>query len=143
MIVMDVKDLINPKFSVFIVKYFGHYERNCWKKQTQVNFSEEKEEVGTLFLDSNSTNNVFKEMWLMDSGCSNHMKGNKDGFEEIDESTKSDVLLGDDKRVEGKGKGRIIVKTKQGKPNHINGVLYVLGLAHNLLSVGSSLKRDI
>lgn len=33
----------------------------------------------------------------MDSGCSNHMAGNNDGFVKIDESTKSDVLLGDDK----------------------------------------------
>jgi hypothetical protein len=33
-------------------------------------------------------------------------------FVKIDESTKSEVLLGDDKAVEVKGKGTIAVKTK-------------------------------
>lgn len=126
----------------FYCKIFGHYERNCWKKQKQqANFSDEKEEVGTLFLACDSTNNVSKEVWLMDSGCSNHMRGNKDGFVQIDESTKSDVLLGDDKPVEAKGKGTIVVKTKQGKPKHINDVSYVPGLAHNLLTVGQLLEK--
>lgn len=66
----------------------------------------------------------------MDGGFNNHMTGNNDGIVGIDESTKSDVLLGDDKLVEAKGKGTIIVKTKQGKPKNINDVLYVPSLPH-------------
>eukprot|EP00253_Pinus_taeda_P028745 PITA_28745 len=126
----------------FYCKKFSHYKRNCWKNQTQkAKFFEEKEVVGTLFLASNSTNNVSKEVWLMESGCNNHMIGNKDGFIEIDEPTKSDVLLGDDKRFEAKGKGTIAVKTNEGKPKHINDILYVPHLAHNLLSVGQLLEK--
>jgi hypothetical protein len=110
----------------FYCKIFGHYESNCWKKQKQqANFSEEKGDVGTLFLACDSTNKVSKEVWLLDSGCNNHMTGNKDSFVKIDESTKSEVLLGDDKPVEVKGKGTIAVKTKQGQVKHINDVLYV------------------
>jgi len=77
----------------------------------------------------------------MDSGCTNHMTGNNDGFVEIDESTKSHVLLGYDKLVEAKCKGTIGVKPKQGKPKHINDVLYVPPLPHNLLSVGKLLEK--
>jgi len=71
----------------------------------------------------------------LDSGCSNHMNGNKDRFIKIHESTMSEVLMGDDKPVEVKVKGTIAVKTKQGQVKHINDVLYVPGLAHNLLIV--------
>ena len=52
------------------------------------------------------------------------MNGNKDRFIKIDESTKSEVLLGDDKLMEVKGKGTIVVKTKQEQVKHINDVLY-------------------
>lgn len=64
------------------------------------------------------------------------MKGSKDVFVQIDESTKFDVLLGDDKPVEVKGTIKIVVKTKHGKPKNITDVLCVLDLAHNFLSVG-------
>jgi hypothetical protein len=64
------------------------------------------------------------------------MTRNKDSFLKIDECTKFDVLLGDDKEVEVNCKRTIVVKTKQGQVKHINDVLYVPGLAHNLLSVG-------
>jgi hypothetical protein len=42
--------------------------------------------------------------------------------------------------VEVKGKGTIIVKTKQGQVKHINDVLYIPGLTHNLLSVGQLIE---
>lgn len=35
---------------------------------------------------------------------------------------KSNVLLGDDKPIEAKGKGTIVVKTKEAKPKHINDI---------------------
>jgi hypothetical protein len=44
-------------------------------------------------------------------------------------------------QVEVKGKGTIAVKTKQGQVKHINDVLYVPGLAHNLLSVGKLIEK--
>eukprot|EP00253_Pinus_taeda_P029436 PITA_29436 len=71
----------------------------------------------------------------------NKGRGNKYGLVEIDGSTKYNVLLGDDRPVEAKGKGTIAVKTKEGKAKHINDVLYVLGLAHNFLSVGQLLEK--
>jgi len=69
------------------------------------------------------------------------MTRNNDGFVEIDDSTKSDVLLGDNKLVEAKGKGTIVVNTKQRKPKPINDVLYVTRLAHNLLTLVLLLKK--
>jgi hypothetical protein len=53
--------------------------------------------MGNLFLVCDSPINIFKEVWLLDSGCRNHMIGNKASFVKIDESTNSEVLLGDHK----------------------------------------------
>jgi hypothetical protein len=72
----------------------------------------------------------------LDNGYNNYMTRKKDCFVKIDECTKFDVLLRDDKEVEVNCKRTIAVKTKQGQVKHINYVLYVPPLAQNLLSVG-------
>lgn len=43
------------------------------------------------------------KVWFLDSGCSNHMTGDKDIFTKLDTSHKSRVTLGDGKAesVEG------------------------------------------
>ena len=46
------------------------------------------------------------------------------------------VQLGDGKYVQTAGKGTIIVKTKSDNEKQISDVLYIPGLAHNLLSIG-------
>jgi hypothetical protein len=69
------------------------------------------------------------------------MTRNIDIFVKINESTKSKVLLVDDKPIKVREKGSIATKTKQARVKHINDVLYVLGLAHNLLSVGYPIEK--
>jgi hypothetical protein len=66
---------------------------------------------------------------------------NKDIFVHIDECTQFDVLLRDDKEVEVNCKRTIVVKTKQDQVKHVNDVLYVPPLAHNLLSVGKLIEK--
>ncbi|PKA46730.1 Retrovirus-related Pol polyprotein from transposon TNT 1-94 [Apostasia shenzhenica] len=82
-----------------------------------------------------------ERVWFLDSGCSNHMTGNKSLFCNIDESIKLEVRLGDDKKVCIQGKGTIAVKEKSGTKRLIHNVYYVPGLAHNLLSVGQLIQR--
>ena len=43
--------------------------------------------------------------WLLDSGSSNHLSGNKDAFSELDESLCSSIKLGDDHTIPVLGKG--------------------------------------
>ena len=68
-------------------------------------FSEDriKEEEDTLFFTSKGHDVPVDEVWYIDSGCSNHMIGNNKAFEELDESTQTDVRTGDDKRIFTKG----------------------------------------
>ena len=72
---------------------------------------------------------------FLDSGFSNHMICNKGFFESLDRSIKLEVKLGNNEIVEVSGKGTINVITKHGKKS-IFDVYFMLGLKHNLISVG-------
>ena len=49
---------------------------------------------------------------LLDSGCSNQMKGNKSLFYSLDSSVVTNIKLGDDILVPAKGKGTVLYKEK-------------------------------
>ncbi|KAF7822053.1 Retrovirus-related Pol polyprotein from transposon TNT 1-94 [Senna tora] len=53
------------------------------------------------------------------NGCSNHMCGNRSLFKEIDESKKSDVTLGDNKKIQVEGKCTVSITTRQDQSSHI------------------------
>ncbi|XP_058211190.1 uncharacterized protein LOC131323421 [Rhododendron vialii] len=53
-----------------------------------------------------------QDVWYLDSGCSNHMTGNRDIFVELDQNFASQVKLGDGKLQSAEGKGVISVRTK-------------------------------
>ena len=48
-------------------------------------------------------------IWYLDSSCNNHMTGNKNIFAFLDHSFQSEVKIGDDKRLQVKGKGDTLV----------------------------------
>ena len=58
---------------------------------------EKKSEDDTLFLTCSVEEISHDEVWHIDSGCSNHMIGNKKVFVDLDESITSEVRTGDDK----------------------------------------------
>lgn len=57
-----------------------------------------------MFLACNVAQANEKDVWFLDSGCSNHMTGNLEMFSSLDENVKSDVTLGNDNKVLVKGK---------------------------------------
>jgi len=73
-----------------------------------------------------------KDDWVIDSGCSNHMIGDKSKFIKLEKFDGGVVRFGGDEAAKICGKGSI---SFDGKHN-TNDVLYVKGLKHNLLSVG-------
>lgn len=68
------------------------------------------------------------------------MTGNKDYFVEMVDIVDSSVTLGDNKQVQVRGLGTIAVNCKTGG-KLIHDVMYVAGIAQNLLSVGQLLKK--
>lgn len=74
------------------------------------------------------------DTWYIDSGCSNHMTGNKILIKNIDTSVQREVRTGDDKKLNVQGNGEILVKTMHSE-KRIPNVYFVPRLRHNLLSV--------
>ncbi|XP_057540747.1 uncharacterized protein LOC130818601 [Amaranthus tricolor] len=112
----------------------SHFEKNCYFQQKEeANFTENNDQ---LFYTCLNAQEEQTDTWYIDSGCSNHMTGNKNSFANLDENIKSQITLGDGSNQVVAGKGTIVVKTKNGSSKFIPDVFYVPGLAQNLLSVG-------
>ncbi|CAN0883957.1 hypothetical protein LINGRAHAP2_LOCUS14694 [Linum grandiflorum] len=70
------------------------------------------------------------------------MTRNLEPFTEMDDTYRSHVNIGDDKRLEVVGKGTILVKGKEGNKTLIQEVLYVPKLNQNLLSVRQLMMKN-
>jgi hypothetical protein len=83
-----------------------------------------------------------KELWFLDSGCSNHMCGKKELFFYFDDTFRETVKLGDNSKmlVTGKENIRMFVN---GFVQIITNVFYVLGLKNNLLSMGQLVEKGL
>ena len=77
---------------------------------------------------------IIKEL-TNQSGCINHMIGNKNLVANLDQSVKTEVKLGANNTIDVDGKGVVNIVTKKGEPKTISEVYYVPSLKHNLISV--------
>lgn len=75
-----------------------------------------------------------EHIWFLDSGCSNHMCGNKDVFYDLDSSFRESVKLGNDSRITVQGKGKVQMEVN-GIVLMITEVFYVPDLKNNLLCI--------
>ena len=55
-----------------------------------------------------------KNIWFVDSGCSNHITANKSILRDIDNSVCTTVKMGNGDLVQAKGRGTLVVETKKG-----------------------------
>lgn len=134
----------------YYCKKYGHYANECRKKERDhrrsnanytVESENEEESEDQLFLACNAVIENKKDVWYLDSGCSNHMTGDKELFISLDNNVKSDVTLGNDNKVSVEGKGSISVLTNNGEKKYISDVFYVPGLKHNLMSIGQMVGK--
>ena len=65
-----------------------------------------------MFLACNTMHAPSNKVWLLDSGCSNHMTCNKNLVANLDESVKTEVNLGTNKTLDVDGKGVVNIVTK-------------------------------
>ena len=95
--------------------------RECRKTQEDIeknsaNYSNVSDNnSGRLFITCNFSQESSSNLWLLDSGCSNHMNRNKDLFASLDYSVKSKVNMRNYSKVFVMGKGVINVFTKMRK----------------------------
>ncbi|GAB2279187.1 hypothetical protein Dimus_013837 [Dionaea muscipula] len=69
------------------------------------------------------------------------MCGNRKLFVHLDETIGGAVTFGDLSKVEVKGRGRILIKLKNGSSEYITDVYFVLKMKTNILSIGQLLEK--
>jgi hypothetical protein len=83
-----------------------------------------------------------EDTWLIDSGASKHMTGQRYILSYISKKKFSQkVTLGDDYQYPMKGVGELNYKLNSGNSMKMKDVLYVLGLTKNLLSISALEKK--
>jgi hypothetical protein len=81
-------------------------------------------------------------LWYLDTGCSNHMTGNKKWFVKLDYSVKRSIRFEDTSQVVSAGMRSVLLKIKDGHASTINEVMYVPSMISNLISLGQLLEKD-
>ncbi|XP_058726874.1 uncharacterized protein LOC131598275 [Vicia villosa] len=85
-------------------------------------------EGGTVVMAAVVDNHVESKMWFLDSGCSNHMTGQKVWLADFDESKKSRVKLAGNILFQAEGTGNIFFQMSDEAKAMIKYVLYVPGM---------------
>ena len=98
-----------------------HVKVECRFKDKGINVAEEKED-SNLFMAFNEVDNIASSIWLVDSGCSNHITSMRSLLNEHDETHKLKVTLGDNKKRQVEGKGSVGIKMTNSKMKLIHGV---------------------
>ena len=121
----------------------GHYQFECSSLEKGVNYTEFDEEEELLLMAHTEVSKAEgKGIWFLDSGCSNHMTGDKTWFVEFDESFKHSVRLGNSTRMAVQGKGSVRFEV-QGITQTVSDVYYVPNLSNNLLSIGQLQEKRL
>ncbi|XP_058782206.1 uncharacterized protein LOC131656520 [Vicia villosa] len=64
----------------------GHFQYECLDWEKKANYAELEEEELLLMAYADIHQEKKEEIWFLDSGCSNHMTGNKEWFFELEEN---------------------------------------------------------
>ncbi|GKV28920.1 hypothetical protein SLEP1_g37906 [Rubroshorea leprosula] len=131
------KSTDKSKVECFQCHKYGHYQSECRanlpnNEGEKSNFAQIEEEISLLMVchDGERSN---KNLWYLDTGCSNHMCGDKAAFSTLDESFKDNVKFGDNSKVSVRGKGQVTIQIRGKAAQTISNVLYVPELKTNLL----------
>ncbi|XP_050878744.1 uncharacterized protein LOC127082551 [Lathyrus oleraceus] len=114
-----------------------------WKEEPKVSMAREQEKVRkveetniargdsdgepVLLMASENVGGSMVDWWYMDTGCSNHLSGNKQWLVNFDSCKRTKIRCDDDKYLNAKGMGKFRVKLTNGKIVLIKDVLYELG----------------
>ncbi|KAJ9559214.1 hypothetical protein OSB04_013828 [Centaurea solstitialis] len=118
----------------------GHFQYECpgWKEANYAELDEEDEMMLMAKIGEAEKDNV----WFLDSGCSNHMCGDKGKFTSLDLGFSHSVKLGNNTRMDVGGKGQVKL-ILNGDVYVINEVYYVPELKNNLLSMGQLQEKGL
>ncbi|GAU33702.1 hypothetical protein TSUD_148530 [Trifolium subterraneum] len=88
------------------------------------------------------TNETSESMvWYFDTGCSNHMTGNKNILTDFNKCLNTRIKLANGNFIAAEGMGNVVIQMSNGKKAVIEKVLNVPGMKCNLMSVGQLLEK--
>ncbi|XP_027191822.1 uncharacterized protein [Cicer arietinum] len=149
------KSVDKRKVKCYSCNNFGHYSSECHasnrsddhRRNLDANANLVKEETTDdedpcrLLMMITKNDVTSDEVWYLDSGCSNHMTGHKEWLVNFDESKKTKVRFADNRTVDAKGTGDLLIRREDGKKALITEVLYVPAMKSNLISIGQLLEK--
>jgi len=132
----------------------GHIARKSRKEKYHEEQQKPKRHAGHLTNGDNVPNlrlfmvdhdeNVDVDIWYVDLGASTHMTGKKhwlEDFKEINEGAQ--IYLGDDRRHQIKGCGKVFVVLPDGNIKQIYNVMYVSSITKKLISISMIIDQDL
>ncbi|KAK2385973.1 hypothetical protein QL285_059916 [Trifolium repens] len=136
------------KIQCYCCQKFGHFASECRsnkeKKSEEANIarsSDDSDGESVLLMTSETDDINSSEWWYMDTGCSNHLTGNKKWLVDFDSGKSTKIRCADDKYLNAEGMGNVRVILNNGKSALIQNVWYVPGMKSNLMSVGQLIEK--
>ncbi|WJX39045.1 hypothetical protein P8452_26635 [Trifolium repens] len=130
---------------------YRHYANECKnpkKKKGQDNEEEVKvaddssgSDDETSFMVTIADETADSMVWYFDSGCSNHMTGNRSILTDFDEYLNTKIRLANSDSIKAEGMGNVVIQRSNGKKAVIEKVLYVPGMKCNLMSIGQLISK--
>lgn len=123
----------------------GHIKRNCPKYKGEKGKGKDQskdaavvvhESDGELMVAMSDTTDAGKSDWVLDSGCSYHVCGDKRQFWSYEAFDGGFIRMANNSRCRVVGKGIVKFQMPSGKTVRLEGVRHVLGLKKNLISLG-------
>lgn len=118
-----------------------HFQYECPTLDKEANYVDTDEEELVLMILTKIEYDQ-GEIWLLDSGCSNHLCGDEKWFITLDNGFEHAVKLGNDTKLQVQGKGSIKLKI-DGLIKVINNVYFVPELKTNMLSIGQLQEKGL
>ncbi|GAU36721.1 hypothetical protein TSUD_318190 [Trifolium subterraneum] len=130
---------------------YGHYASECKapKKKKSQNTEEEANvaqddstsEDDVSFMVTITDETTESMVWYFDTGCSNHMTGNKSILTDFNKCLNTRIKLANGNFIAAEGMGNVVIQRSNGKKAVIEKVLYVPGMKYNPMSVGQLLEK--
>ncbi|GJZ39935.1 retrovirus-related pol polyprotein from transposon TNT 1-94 [Tanacetum coccineum] len=134
-----------PQIQCYNCRKYGHYANECTNSrqmEEKANLVEvQDEDELTLIMVRHDEQEEMIKPWHIVSAASNHMKSEEELFMEMEQS-KGNVTFVDKSKAPVKGKGKILIRAKDGSHQYISDIYNVPNLKSNILSVGQLLEKN-
>lgn len=140
---MNTAENMGNNNNCFYCGKFGHYKSQCRFRKQRISRNDNKTN-SNAFVVSDSSHQLQKSKWLVDSGASEHMCRNRALFTSFTNTSPKPIIIGNGAVISALGYGQMAVQVSNGNEwvdTVIDNVLYVPELKTNLFSVNRATDK--